>query len=325
MSERRAEITAHGGPDVIAWRDVALPDPGKGEVRMRNMAVGLNMIDTYHRKGIYPVELPAGLGLEAAGVVEAVGPGVNGFQEGDRVVTFGPQLGAYATARNIAADRLFAIPEGVADDVAAAAFLKGCTAEFLVERCGKVESGWPVLVHAAAGGTGQLLVQWLKHIGAEVIGTTSSVEKAEKAKTAGADHVILYTEEDVAPRVREITGGKGVRVVFDGVGKATWDASLDSLGQRGLQISFGNASAPVGETNLGILAQKGSLFTTRPTLFDYYSDPAEARAGAERLFSLIGQGVLSVEIGQTYPLEEAAQAHADLEARKTAGSTILVP
>ncbi|MEM8697165.1 MAG: quinone oxidoreductase [Pseudomonadota bacterium] len=325
MSERRAEITAHGGPDVIAWRDVALPDPGKGEVRMRNMAVGLNMIDTYHRKGIYPVELPAGLGLEAAGVVEAVGPGVNGFQEGDRVVTFGPQLGAYATARNIAADRLFAIPEGVADDVAAAAFLKGCTAEFLVERCGKVESGWPVLVHAAAGGTGQLLVQWLKHIGAEVIGTTSSVEKAEKAKTAGADHVILYTEEDVAPRVREITGGKGVRVVFDGVGKATWDASLDSLGQRGLQISFGNASAPVGETNLGILAQKGSLFTTRPTLFDYYSDPAEARAGAERLFSLIGQGVLGVEIGQTYPLDDAAQAHADLEARKTAGSTILVP
>lgn len=325
MSERRAEITEHGGPDVITWQDVDLGDPGEGEVRMRNTAVGLNMIDTYHRKGIYPVELPTGLGLEAAGVVEAVGPGVSGFGEGDHVVTFGPQLGAYSTARNMPADRLFAIPDGVADDVAAAAFLKGCTTEFLVKRCGKVESGWPVLVHAAAGGTGQLLVQWLKHIGAEVIGTTSSPEKAEKAKAAGADHVILYTQEEVAPRVREITGGTGVRVVFDGVGKATWEASLDSLGQRGLQISFGNASAPVGETNLGILAQKGSLFTTRPTLFDYYSDPAEARAGAARLFALLADDVLNVEIGQTYPLEQAAQAHIDLEARKTVGSTVLLP
>lgn len=325
MQARQAIIREHGGPDVIQWEDVTLADPGEGEVRMRNTAVGLNMIDTYHRKGVYPVELPSGLGLEAAGVVEAVGPGVTNLKEGDRVVTFGPMLGAYSTARNMPADRLFPLPDGVADDIAAAAFLKGCTTEFLVERCGKVQSGWPVLVHAAAGGTGQLLCQWLKHIGAEVIGTTSSAEKAEKAKAAGADHVILYTEEEVAPKVREITGGKGVRVVIDGVGKDTWETSLDSLAPRGLQISFGNASAPVGPTDLAILAQKGSLFTTRPTLFDYYSDPVDAQAGAARLFSLLADGVLTVEIGQRYALEDAAQAHIDLEGRKTFGSTVLLP
>jgi NADPH2:quinone reductase len=325
MSERKAVIRETGGPEVICWEEVSLGEPGPGEVRMRNTAIGLNMIDTYHRSGIYPIELPSGLGLEAAGVVEAVGPDVTNLREGDHVVTFGPMLGAYSTARTMPADRLFPVPDGVTDDVAAAVFLKGCTTEFLIERCGKVESGWPVLVHAAAGGTGQLLCQWLKHIGAEVIGTTSSAEKAEKAKAAGADHVILYTEEEVAPKVREITGGKGVRVVFDGVGKDTWDASLDSLGPRGLQISFGNASAPVGEIDFAILAQKGSLFATRPTLFDYYSDSADAQAGAARLFSLLADGVLTVEIGQRYALEEAAQAHIDLEGRKTFGSTVLLP
>ena len=234
MSERRAIIRENGGPEVIQWEDVTIEDPGEGDVRMRNTAVGLNMIDTYHRKGVYPVELPSGLALEAAGVVEAVGPGVTNLQEGDRVVTFGPMLGAYATARNMPADRLFPLPDGVADDVAAAAFLKGCTTEFLVERCGKVQSGWPVLVHAAAGGTGQLLCQWLKHIGAPVIGTVSSAEKAARAHRAGADHIIRYDEADTAEQVRAITGGKGVRVVFDGVGKATWQASLNSTAERGL-------------------------------------------------------------------------------------------
>ncbi len=325
MTERRAIIRENGGPDVIEWEDVDLPEPGEGEVRFRHNAIGLNMIDTYHRRGIYPVELPSGLGLEAAGVVEAIGHGVNNVKEGDRVATFGPDLGAYSTARNTGANRLFALPDSVSDDVAAAGFLKGCTAEFLIERCGKVESGQTVLVHAAAGGTGLLLVQWLKHIGATVIGTVSTQEKADKATSVGADHIVRYSEESVQERVKDITGGKGVSVVFDGIGKATWEASLDSLARRGLLISFGNASAPVGEVDLGILARKGSLFTTRPALFDYYADPDEAKAGAARLFELIGKGVLNVEIGQTYALEDAAQAHADLADRKTVGSTVLLP
>ncbi|MDP3676608.1 MAG: quinone oxidoreductase [Novosphingobium sp.] len=325
MSETTAIIESQGGPDVIAWREVDLPPPGLDEVRMRNTAVGLNFIDTYHRGGLYPIPLPSGLGLEAAGVVEAVGEGVTHFAPGDRVCTFGPALGAYATARNIAAASLFAIPEGVSDEIAAAALLKACTVEALVERCARVQAGWPVLVHAAAGGVGLLLVQWLKHIGATVIGTVSNEAKAQAALAAGANHIVRYDRKEVAPAVREITGGTGVRAVFDGVGKDTWQASLDSAAPRAIVASFGNASGPVTAVNLAVLAQKGSLFVTRPTLFDYYRDPAERKAGAARVFDLLGNGALAVRIGQRHPLREAAQAHCDLEARQTTGSTILLP
>ena len=320
---RVARITAHGGPDVIDWIDVDVPPPGPGEVHFRSTAVGLNFIDTYHRRGIYPVSLPSGLGLEAAGVVEAVGEGVD-FAVGDRVATFGPALGAYATERNVVAASLFRIPDDISDETAAAGLLKGCTAEFLVERCAKVQPGMAILVHAAAGGVGLLLVQWLKHIGATVIGTVSTPEKAAAATAAGADHVILYTQEAVAPKVRELTGGAGVRVTFDGVGMATWEASLDSTGRRGMIVCYGNADAPVGGVNLGILAQKGSLYNTRPTLFDYYATPEERAAGSDYVFDMFRKGVLTLTIGQTYALEDAAQAHRDLEGRRTTGSTVLV-
>jgi NADPH:quinone reductase len=319
-----ARITAHGGPETIEWVEADLPLPGIGEVRMRNTAVGLNFIDTYHRRGTYPVALPSGLGIEAAGVIESVGEGVTGLAVGQRVCTFGPHLGAYATARNIAASTLFATPGDISDEIAAAALLKACTAEFLVERCARVQAGWPVLVHAAAGGVGLLLVQWLKSIGATVIGTVSTEAKAEAARGAGADHIILYTRDPVAPRVRALTDGMGVRVTFDGVGMATWEASLDSTGRRGLIVNYGNADAPVGGVNLGILAQKGSLYNTRPTLFDYYTGAEERAAGAARVWDMIRSGVLAVTIGQRYALKDAAQAHGDLEGRKTTGSTVLV-
>jgi NADPH2:quinone reductase len=322
---RTARISAHGGPEVIEWIDVDVPPPGPGEVQMRSTAVGLNFIDTYHRRGIYPVALPSGLGLEAAGVIEAVGEGVTGFEVGQRVCTFGPTMGAYTKLCNIPAATLFATPDDISDDIAAAALLKGCTTEFLVERCAKVQAGQVVLVHAAAGGVGLLLVQWLKHVGAMVVGTVSTEEKATLAKAAGADHIILYGQEEVAKTVRAITDGAGVRVTFDGVGMATWEASLDSTGRRGLIVNYGNADAPVGGVNLGILAQKGSLYNTRPTLFDYYADPVERTAGAERTFDMIRRGIVAVTIGQTYALEDAAQAHRDLEGRKTTGSTLLLP
>ncbi|HEV2567431.1 quinone oxidoreductase [Sphingomonas sp.] len=322
---RIARFERTGGPEVIEWTDVELPPPEHGEVRVRQTAVGLNYIDTYHRRGIYPVELPSGLGLEAAGIIEAVGDGVTGWAVGDRVGTFGPHRGAYASERNIAADALLPIPDDVSDEIAAAALLKGCTTEFLVERCAKVEAAWPVLVHAAAGGVGLILVQWLKAVGAQVIGTVSSEEKATLAREAGADHVILYTREDTAKRVRELTGDAGVRVTFDGVGMDTWEASLDATGRRGLIVSYGNASAPVSGINLGVLATKGSLYNTRPTLFDYYATPEERRAGLERLWEMIRSGKVKVTVGQRYGLEDAAQAHRDLEGRKTSGSTVLLP
>ena len=319
---RVARITAYGGPEVIEWVDTEVGAPGAHQLRVRTTAVGLNYIDTYHRRGIYPVPLPSGLGVEAAGVVEAVGPAVSAFAVGDRVATFGPALGAYATERLIAADSVFAVPDGIDDATAAAGLLKGCTAEFLVERCAKVQPGWPVLVHAAAGGVGLLLVQWLKHVGAIVIGTVSTEAKAAAARAAGADHVIL-AHEPIAPHVRALTDGEGVRVTFDGIGRATWEASLDATGRRGLIASYGNADAPVTGVSLGILALKGSLYNTRPTLFDYYALPEERAAGSDYVFEMFAKGVLKVTIGQTYPLEQAAQAHRDLEGRLTTGSTVL--
>lgn len=324
MQAKVVRLTATGGPEVIEWAEVDLPAPAAGEVLVEHTAVGLNMIDTYHRRGIYPVPLPGGLGVEAAGRVVAVGEGVNTLAAGDRVASFGPDLGAYATARIYKAASLFRLPDAIGDDVAAAAILKACTAEFLVERCARVQAGMPVLVHAAAGGVGLLLVQWLKHVGATVIGTVSSAAKAEAARAAGADHVINYSTQAVAPTVRELTGGAGVRVTFDGVGLDTWEASLDSTGKRGLIVSYGNASAPVTGISLGVLAQKGSLFNTRPMLYHYYEDPAERATGAARVWELIANGTLDVTIGQTYPLADVAQAHRDLEARRTTGSTVLV-
>jgi len=323
--ERAAQIRQTGGPDVIAWTDVELAAPGPGEVRMRNLAVGLNFIDTYHRGGLYPMALPSGLGMEAAGIIEAVGDGVTDWRVGDRVATFGPSIGAYATARNIAAHGLFLVPDDISDEIAAAGLLKGCTTEFLVERCAKVQPKWDILVHAAAGGVGLLLVQWLKHVGARVIGTVSTDEKAALARAAGADHVILYGKEDVAAQVRELTGGKGVEVTFDGVGRDTWETSLNATARRGLIVSYGNASGPVTGLNLGTLAQKGSLYVSRPTLFDYYHNAAERAAGAEYVFDMFRQGIIDITIGHRYALEDVAQAHRDLEGRKTVGSSILIP
>jgi NADPH2:quinone reductase len=323
--ERAAHIRQTGGPDVIEWIDVELEAPGPGEVRMRNLAVGLNFIDTYHRGGLYPMALPSGLGMEAAGVIEAVGEGVTDWRVGDRVATFGPSIGAYATARNIAANGLFLVPDDISDEIAAAGLLKGCTTEFLVERCAKVQPKWDILVHAAAGGVGLLLVQWLKHVGARVIGTVSTDEKAALARAAGADHVILYGKEDVAAQVRELTSGKGVEVTFDGVGLDTWETSLNATARRGLIVNYGNASGAVTGVNLGTLAQKGSLYVSRPTLFDYYHNAAERAAGAEYVFDMFRQGIIDITIGHRYALEDVAQAHRDLEARKTVGSSILIP
>lgn len=323
--ERRAMIERTGGPEVIGWAEAELPAPGPGEVRMRNTAVGLNYIDTYHRAGIYPVLLPSGLGTEAAGVVEAAGDGVADLAPGDRVATFGPLLGAYATARNVPAAQLFRLPDDVDDRTAAAVLLKGCTAEFLAERCARVTPDDTALVWAAAGGVGQLLVGWLKALGAVVIAVVGIDAKAARVRELGADHVIVHRREDVAARVHEVTGGTGVDVSFDSVGAATWDASLASVRRRGLLVSYGNAGGPVTGVSLGVLAQRGSLFVTRPTLFDYYREPAERAAGVERLWSMLRAGAVQVEVGQTYPLARAADAHHALEAGETHGSTLLLP
>ena len=325
MQATQAFIETQGGPEVIDWREVTLGEPGPGQVLVRQTAVGLNYLDTYHRDGTYPVELPSGLGVEAAGEVVAVGAEVHGLRPGDRVATFGPQRDAYASARIVPAASLFKLPANIDDDTAAAALLKACTVEALVERCAKVEAGWPVLVHAAAGGVGLILVQWLKAVGATVIGTVSTEAKEQAARDAGADHVIRYKEEDVAAHVREITDGQGVPVTFDGIGMTTWDVSLKATARRGLIVSYGNAGGPVSGVNLGVLARHGSQFVTRPTLFDYYLDPGERAAGAARVFEMIADGTVAVTVGQRYGLQDAARAHADLEAGRTTGSTLLIP
>lgn len=324
VTAREAWFETTGGPDVIGWRDAALPAPGPGEVLVRTTAVGLNFIDTYYRRGIYPAELPSRLGQEAAGVIEAAGPGV-ALAIGDRVASFGPDRGAYATHRIMPAAALFRIPDDVGDETAAAALLKGCTAEFLAERAWPIHAGDWALVHASAGGVGLILVQWLAAKGVRVIGTVGDDAKATLAREAGAEEVIVYSRDPVASRVRLITGGAGVRVVYDGVGADTWEASLDSTGVRGCIISYGNASAPVTGISLGVLAQKGSLYNTRPMLYHYYTDAAERAAGAEALWAMIRSGKVKVTIGQRYRLEEVAQAHIDLEARRTTGSTVLLP
>jgi NADPH:quinone reductase len=312
-----------GGPEVLRLESINLAAPGPGEVLLRHTAIGLNFIDTYHRSGLYPLPLPSRLGLEAAGVVEAVGDGV-ALLPGTRVgYCWGP-VGACASHRLIAADRLVVLPDAVSDEVAAAVLLKGCTTEFLVERCARVEPGQWALVHAAAGGVGQLLVQWLKHVGAKVIAVAGNAEKVAIATSLGADHGLVQ-EDGVVAAVRDITGGRGVDVTFDGVGKATFEMSLDCLKRRGLHISYGNASGAVGPVDFGILSRKGSLFATRPTLFDYYTDRTEIERYAGRVLDLVARGILQVAIGQRYPLAEIATAHHDLEARRTLGSTVLIP
>ncbi|MFM6951064.1 MAG: quinone oxidoreductase family protein [Novosphingobium sp.] len=325
MQAVQAFIAATGGPEVIEWRTVDLPAPGPGEVLLRHEAIGLNFIDTYLRTGLYPARLPSGLGFEAAGVVEAIGPGVTHLAPGMRAATFGGAPGAYATARIVAAKDVFPLPDGIDPRIAAAAFLKGATAEMLAERCAPVNAGDWALVPAAAGGVGQLLLQWLKARGVRVIGTVGSADKAGLAQACGAEVVFLSDDPDLVAKVRETTGGKGVRVSYDGVGMANWQTSLDCVGPRGTIVSFGNASGPVTGVALRDLATRGSLFVTRPGVYDYYRDPAEARAGAAKVWEMIAQGLVKVSIGQTYALTDAAQAHRDLEARRTVGSTLLLP
>ena len=318
-------LHATGGPEVLTWEAVSVGDPGPGEVKLDQSAVGLNYIDTYHRSGLYPMQLPAGIGMEGAGTVTAVGAGVTDLAVGDRVCYASMPLGAYATERLMPADRLVKIPDGVGDREAAGMMLQGMTVEYLIRRTYPVKAGDTVLFHAAAGGVGLIACQWLSHLGATVIGTVGSEEKAERARAHGCTHTILYRHEDVAARVRELTDGRGVPVVYDSVGKDTWLPSLDSLEPRGLMVSFGNASGPVDAVNLGILAQKGSLYVTRPTLMTYTASVEDLRASAAALFDVVTSGAVTIPVNQTYPLAEAAQAHRDLEARKTTGSTVLLP
>ena len=325
MKATQAILRKTGGPEVIEWTEVELGAPGAGQALVKHSAVGVNYIDVYHRTGAYPAPLPAGLGLEAAGQVIAVGDGVTEVAPGDRVVTFGPERGAYSTARVVSAGLLIKLPDDIDDNTAAAIMLKGCTTEFLIERCAKVQPGDDVLVHAAAGGVGQLLVQWLTAIGARVIAHVGSEAKADIVRALGAADVLTLPFDRLAEQVRALTGGTGVRATFDGVGKASWDPSLKSTARRGLIASFGSASGVVDGVALGILAQHGSLFITRPTLFDYYATPEDRTAGAARLFAMIRAGKLKAAIGQRYPLTAATHAHRDLEARNTTGATLLIP
>lgn len=313
-----------GGPETLRWEEVAVNDPGPGEVRVRNTAVGLNFIDTYQRSGLYPMPMPLTLGSEGAGVVEAVGPKVKGLKVGDRVAYAGP-IGAYTQVLLRPAARLVKIPTGVSDNTAAAMMLKGMTAWYLVRRTYKVKKGDVILAHAAAGGVGLILCQWAKHLGATVIGTVGSDEKVAAAKKAGCKHVIVGGREKISERVREITKGKGVPVVYDGIGKDTFMDSLDCLAPLGMMASYGNASGAVPPFNLGILAQKGSLFLTRPTLNTYTASREDLETAARDLFAVVKKGAVKIAINQTYPLAEAAQAHRDLEGRKTTGSTVLLP
>jgi len=317
-------IYENGGPDKMRWEEVPVASPGPEEVLVRNTAVGLNFIDTYHRTGLYPVPLPAILGMEGAGVVEAVGPKVKEFKVGDRVAYANP-VGAYAEVLLRPAARLVKLPAGIDDKVAAAIMLKGMTTWYLIRRTYKVREGDTILMHAAAGGVGLILCQWAKSLGATVIGTVSSDAKAALAKKAGCKHVIVTAREKFVERVKEITKGAGVPVVYDGVGKDTFMDSLDCLAPLGLMVSFGNASGPVTQFNPAVLSQKGSLFLTRPTLFDYTAKREDLDAAARDLFAVIKSKAVKVAINQTYPLREAAQAHRDLEARKTTGSTVLLP
>jgi NADPH2:quinone reductase len=314
-----------GGPEVLEAQDMPRPEPGPDQVLVRNEAVGVNFIDTYHRGGLYPVELPSGLGSEGAGVVEAVGPRVQGFAPGDRVAYAVGPLGAYAEFHTVAADRLLKLPDAISTRQAAAIMLKGMTAEFLLRRCYPLQPGEACLIWAASGGVGSILTQWAKAIGATVIACVGNDRKAAIARRHGADHVILYRTEDVAARVREITGGAGVRVSYDGVGKASFEPSLKSLGRRGMLVTFGNASGPVPAIEPLVLSRAGSLFLTRPTLFDYIATRAELEQSAAALFEAVGSGKVRVEIGEEFALKDARRAHERLQGGETTGSLLLIP
>jgi NADPH:quinone reductase len=318
-------IHAHGGPDVLRWEAVAASEPGRGEVLIRQTAIGLNFIDVYERTGLYPGALPSGLGREGAGVVEAVGAKVRGLVVGDRVAYASNQPGAYAQERTLPADRVVKIPEGVSDRLAAAAMLKGLTAWFLLRRTHRVARGEAVVVHAAAGGVGLILAQWARYLGATVMGVVGSEAKAAVALAHGCHEALVLGRDDLPGRVRSLTGGLGAHVVYDSVGKDTFAASLDSLRPLGMMVSFGNASGPVPPFAPLELARRGSLFLTRPTLFHYVARRAELERGARELFDVVGRGAVRIEIGQSYALQDVAEAHRDLEGRRTIGSTVLIP
>jgi NADPH2:quinone reductase len=317
-------VTELGGPDVLEWTERDVGEPGAGEVLVRHTAVGLNFIDVYHRTGLYAVDLPFTPGVEGAGIVDALGEGVDDLSVGDRVAyTSNGPIGSYCEARVLPRDRLVALPDEISDETAAAIMVKGCTVEYLVRRTYPVKAGDNVLLTAAAGGVGLIACQWLRALGANVIGTVGSEEKAALARDNGCDHVILYREEDVAARVLEITDGAGCAVAYDSVGADTFEASIGSLAPRGIMVTFGNASGPVPPMSPLLLAKHGSLFLTRPRVGDYYSTPEETREGISALFEMVVSGTVRPHIGARYPLREVAQAHRDLEARRTVGSTVL--
>ncbi len=318
-------IRKNGGPEVLEWIKEDPGTPGAGEVLIRHTAIGLNFIDVYQREGLYPISLPFTPGVEAAGVIETVGEGVEAVALGDRVAYFGAaNPGSYSQARILPAERLVKLPDTIDDITAAGMMLKGATAEYLIRRTYPVKEGDWVLFHAASGGVGSIASQWLKALGAKVIGTVGSKEKAALAKQNGCADTILYREEDITARVKEITDGRGVDVVYDSVGKDTFEASLDSLKPRGLMVSFGNASGPVPEFAPLLLAQKGSLFLTRPTVKDYYATPEDFAEGTKALLDAVSSGTVKIAVNQTYPLRDVAKAHRDLEGRKTTGSTVLL-
>ncbi len=318
-------IHNYGGPEALCWESLDVGVPGPGEVRLRHGAVGLNYIDTYQRSGLYPVaSFPAVLGFEAAGEVIEVGGGVSDLRVGDRVA-YGDQLGAYSEERNVAADRLVKLPAGISDKTAAAMMLRGMTVRYLFRKTFHVGPETVMLFHAAAGGVGLIACQWARHLGATMIGTVGSAEKAELARANGCQHVINYRDEDFVGRVREITGGKGCDVVYDSIGKDTFPASLDCLKPLGMFVSYGNASGPIDAFHIGLLAQKGSLFATRPSLFTYIASRHDLIETAHDLIDLVDKGIVTINVNQTYPLKEVAQAHRDLESRVTTGSTVLLP
>jgi NADPH2:quinone reductase len=322
--EKAVRFHRTGGPEVLGLEDAVVGDPGPGEARVRHVAVGLNFADTYFRSGLYPVQPPCGIGVEASGVVEAVGGGVANIAPGDRVAYTGSPLGAYSTARVMPAAHLVKLPETIAFETAAAMMMRGLTSAYLMRRIYPLKRGDTILLHAAAGGVGLIVTQWAKLLGLTVIGTVSTPAKAEIAKAHGCDHVILYGHQDVAARVRELPGGEGVPVVYDSVGKATLSASLKSLKRRGLLVSFGTASGPVQDFDFLQLAIHGSLFLTRPALADYIADPAERAELAGELFDHVGSGRIKIEVNQHYALGDAVQAHKDIEGRRTTGSSIFV-
>ena len=314
-----------GGPEVLRWEEVAVPPPAPGEATVRHYAVGLNFIDIYHRSGLYPLPLPSGIGLEAAGVIEAVGAGVADLQVGDRVAYAGGPVGAYAEQRNLPADRLVKLPAAIGFEPAAAMMLQGMTAQYLLRRTYRVQAGDTILIHAAAGGVGLIACQWAKALGARVIGTVGSDAKADLARAHGCDFPIVYTRENFTERVRDITAGEGVPVVYDSIGKDTFFGSLDCLRPLGMMVTFGNASGPVPPLDLLELSKRGSLFITRPSLFSYTAKRGDLLATAGELFDVVLSGKVRIEVKQTYALQEAAQAQRDLAERKTTGSTILLP